>query len=426
MRSAMTSWSTPCSGWPPSMWMVLLPAPSMTRAHPAEKGAQVGDLGLPGGVLDHRHALGGGGRHEQVLGGAHARVVQRDRGPLSLSAVDLDEAVVDLHRRPELLEAADVEVDAPRPDVAASGHGDGRLAETRHERSHDDDAGAHRAHELVGRAAAQAGAGVHAQLVAGVVHLRAERAQHLDHGRDVGDARHAAHGAGLVGEEAGGEQLEGRVLGPREEHGALQPSAAAYEQACVVFAGPVHQTVTSIAAGRARRSRAQRRRPATCRRFSARLSACSARKKSTSAWAPGSPRSASRSRARRTASSARVHVDGAGELAVVDDHEHLVEQHLRVADAGGDVLPRAVEVADARLADAQQRDQRLVTRQDAELAVDAGQHDHADVVAVDLAVRRDDLDVQGALLSQRRPLRRPLRGRPASRPARRPRRCRRP
>ena len=36
--------------------------------------------------------------------------------------------------------------------------------------------------------------------------------------------------------------------------------------------------------------------------------------------------------------------------------------------------------ADARLADAEQRDQRLVAGKDAELALDAGQDDHGDVL----------------------------------------------
>ena len=34
MRSAMTAWSTPCSGRPPAMWMVLVPAPSMVAPMP--------------------------------------------------------------------------------------------------------------------------------------------------------------------------------------------------------------------------------------------------------------------------------------------------------------------------------------------------------------------------------------------------------
>ena len=217
------------------------------------------------------------GGHEQVLGGADAGVVQRHHGPLELLAVHPDEAVVDLHGRAELLEAADVEVDAPRPDVAAAGHGDGGLAEARHQRAHDDDAGAHGAHELVGGAAVQGGAGADAKQAAGVVHVRAQGAEHGDHGGDVRDARGAPDDARLVGEQACCEELERRVLGAGEHDSTLQAAAAAHLEARVVFRRTVHQTVLSRAMP-GLRDRAQPERRATFRRFSARLSACSARK----------------------------------------------------------------------------------------------------------------------------------------------------
>ncbi len=34
MRSAITVWSTPCNGRPPAMWMVLVPAPSISAPMP--------------------------------------------------------------------------------------------------------------------------------------------------------------------------------------------------------------------------------------------------------------------------------------------------------------------------------------------------------------------------------------------------------
>src|SRR5665647_1292980 len=114
--------------------------------HAPQEVAEIDDLGLSRGVLDDRLAVCGRGGHDEVLGGADAGVVERDDGPLELRAADLDEAVVDRDGRSELLEAADVEVDAPRPDVAAAGHSDGGLAEARHQGAHDDDAGAHGAH----------------------------------------------------------------------------------------------------------------------------------------------------------------------------------------------------------------------------------------------------------------------------------------
>ena len=72
--------------------------------------------------------------------------------------------------------------------------------------------------------------GVDAQLAVVEVHLGAQRAQHLDHGEHVGDARHAADGRRLVGQQAGGHELEGRVLGAGQDDLALEPAAAAHEQ----------------------------------------------------------------------------------------------------------------------------------------------------------------------------------------------------
>ena len=45
------------------------------------------------------------------------------------------------------------------------------------------------------------------------------------------------------------------------------------------------------------------------------------------------------------------HIDAAGLLGLVDDQQYLVEQHLDVADAGGEALPGTVGKLDACLAD---------------------------------------------------------------------------
>ena len=317
-----------------------------------------------------------------------------------------------------------MEVDPPRPDVAAARHGDGGLAETRHQGPHDDDAGAHGAHELVGSAATQAGAGVHAQDVAVAFRLRvrAERAQHRHHRGHVGDPRDAADDAGVGGEQAGGEQLEGGVLGPREDYLSLQTPAAAHLEARVVFARAVHQTLCSIAVpGDRSRQRGASGDVEAVLGALERLLGAEVVHLGLRAQVAALLHALAGADLRLLGAR---HVDGAGELAVVDHHEHLVEEHLRVADAGGDVVPVVADGADARLADGEQRHHRLVPRQDAELAVDAGKHDHGDVPGVHLPVGRDDLDLECALVAHGAPLTR--RRRRAAWPSRRPPRCRRP
>ena len=217
-------------------------------AHRAQVLSQVDDLRLTSGVLDDRLALRRGGRHEQVLSGTDARVVEGHHGAAQAVARQLDEAVLDLDAGAELLEAAKVEVDASRPDVAAAGHGDGGPPQTGDHGPHDDDARPHRAHELVGRAVAESVPGGDTQLVTLKRDRHAKAAQNLDHGEHVGDAWHSANDARLGGEQAGGHELEGRVLGSCEYDVAGQSRTAPDHEATAVFWVTVHEVTLSIAA----------------------------------------------------------------------------------------------------------------------------------------------------------------------------------
>jgi len=218
------------------------PLPLDLGTHAAEVGAEVGDLGLAGGVLDHRLALGGGRCHDEVLGRADARVVEGHDGATQLTAAHLDETMLDLDRGAQLLETAEVEVDAPGTDVASARHGDHRLAEARYQRSHDDDAGSHRPYELVRRAVVEMAGGADEQLVAVARHVDAEGAQHLRHGVDVADARRAPDATRLRRQQSGRHELERRVLGPGKRDVAEQATAAPDQQAPRVFGVPFHQT----------------------------------------------------------------------------------------------------------------------------------------------------------------------------------------
>ena len=300
------------------------------------------------------------------------------------------------------------------------------LAEARDQRPHDDDAGAHGAHQLVGRAAVERARRRRTRSSSSPsIDVGAQRAEHLDHGGDVRDARYAADDAGVGGEQARGQELERGVLGAREDDLALQAAAAAHQQARVVFGRSVHKTGTSIA-GLSRDGPAQpAARRATARRFSARFSACSARKKSTSASRPGVAALLQPAARPLGGLLGAAHVDGPGELAVVDDDEHLVEEHLRVADAGGDVLPGVAVLVRMRVSPiGQQRDDGLVARQDRRARPRRpAARPCSTLVVVHRAVRRDDLYLQAALV-RHGGLGRP--GRRACAPARRPPRCRRP
>ncbi len=249
--------------------------PVYVGAHRHEELGEIDDLGLAGGVVDHGGAAGGRRRHEEVLGRPDAGIVERHDGAPQPVAGDLDETVLDLDGGAQPLQAANVKVDAPRTDVAAAGHGDRRPAKTGDHRSHDDDAGSHAPHELVGGALVQPARGIDAQLAVVEGHLGAERAQHVDHGEHVGDARHAADGRRLLGQQAGRHQLESGVLGAGQDDLALEPATAAHEQRAPLVVDLVHAG-TGTLSDRSWPPRLRHVRAATLSRFSARRSACSA------------------------------------------------------------------------------------------------------------------------------------------------------
>jgi hypothetical protein len=108
-------------------------------AHGHEHPAQVLDLGLAGGVVDDRGAVGQGAGHDQVLRGTHAREVQRDDGTVQVAGVDVDLAVALVHLGAHRRQAPQVHVDGARADPVAAGQGDPGPADARHQGAEDAD-----------------------------------------------------------------------------------------------------------------------------------------------------------------------------------------------------------------------------------------------------------------------------------------------
>jgi hypothetical protein len=91
------------------------------RAHLHQHPAQVGDLRLTRGVVDHRRALGQHGGHQDVLRRAHAREVQPDLGATQVVRRRDDATVFDLTRGAELAQAALVHVQRTGADRVTAG-----------------------------------------------------------------------------------------------------------------------------------------------------------------------------------------------------------------------------------------------------------------------------------------------------------------
>ena len=122
------------------------------RAHRLETEAEVGDLRLHGGVLEHGRALGQAGGHHQVFGGTDGDEGEVERGAAQATRRFGNHiAAVDLDLRTHGLKALNVQVDGACADGAAAGERHLRFVTPREKRSNNEEACAHFAHEIIGR-----------------------------------------------------------------------------------------------------------------------------------------------------------------------------------------------------------------------------------------------------------------------------------
>ena len=110
------------------------------RAHLLQHADEVHDLRLDRRVAQLGDALGAHGREQHLLGGADARVRQRDLGAVQPPRrAEVDAVVALVHDGAELPQDVEVEVDRPVADVAAAQVGDERLAEPVQQRAAEQD-----------------------------------------------------------------------------------------------------------------------------------------------------------------------------------------------------------------------------------------------------------------------------------------------
>ena len=205
------------------------------RPHLGQHGGEVADLRFPGGVLDHGRALGEHGGHQDVVGCGVARELQDDAGADEAVAVALHVAVLGDEARPEVLEGAQVEVDRPVAEVVTAGHRDPGGAVTGEQRPEHDDRGPHLLDELVGGDRRHVVGHGDLEVTVGptalVAHLGPHGPKHVGHDRDVADHRDVVEAVQARGEQAGGHELQDRVLRPVHLDRALERSARAQHEA---------------------------------------------------------------------------------------------------------------------------------------------------------------------------------------------------
>ncbi len=146
-------------------------------AHAAQEHLEIDDLRLAGRVADDGRALRAAGGEDGVLRRADAWNGERDvcAAQLLRPAVKLSAALDDL--RAQRAQGRKMQVDGPRPKLAAAGVGEHRFTLPREDRAQKNDGRAHLAHQLVGNVAARHRRGVHLQRRAVAPHMAAEVSQ---------------------------------------------------------------------------------------------------------------------------------------------------------------------------------------------------------------------------------------------------------
>ena len=213
--------------------------------HPAQHVAEIDDLGLAGGVVDHRDPLRQHRCRHDVLRGADTRELELDRGPLQPPAPAEQALRGDLELGTHLLEAPQVHVDRPPAEVVTAGQGYVDVPEPGEERADEihgradpvsdlerrdrcDRAGVHDLEVLSGLPG-RCGDGIDAQPDG------AEGVRHDAHVVDHGDVRQQVT---PVREERSGHELEHGVLRPGDRHLALERTARRGDDDVVTRRGP--------------------------------------------------------------------------------------------------------------------------------------------------------------------------------------------
>ena len=202
-------------------------------AHAVEHLAQLLQVGLAGGVVDRREALGHHGGHHDVGRTGHRCFVQQHVGSFQLAAFDHEKFVgdVEIELRTQLLEPEEVGIQPPPADFVAAGFGYVTHAEARQH-------GADEHHR-----AAQARAALPVVLRAEVVEiyfagaktvcilrelfdLDAHAPQQFDELHDVEDLGNVVHRDPFGGQQRGAEYLQRFVLGALGRDAAVEPVAS--------------------------------------------------------------------------------------------------------------------------------------------------------------------------------------------------------
>ena len=183
------------------------------RAHFGQKIREISNFGLSGGVLEPGLAVRQHRGHHEVLGAGNADPVEvAARAVQSGGGFGLDVAVLLANACAQLLEPTQVQVDGARADGAAAGQGNPGTAGAGQQRPQHQAGGAHGLHQLVGSLGRQDGPRLDRQHAGLQLQMGPDAAQQLPHGDDVAHRGDSVQGHRFLGQQAGGQGRQRRVL----------------------------------------------------------------------------------------------------------------------------------------------------------------------------------------------------------------------
>ena len=134
----------------------------------------------------------------------------------------MDQLEVDPHR----LQAIEMHVYRPGPEIVTARQGDTRLATAGEEGTEHHDRGPHLPHQLDRRLGEELVGNDHPELVIALLHPAAGVLQDLTHQPDVEDRRHIGQTVPARSEECRDHLLEHGVLGPQHADSPLETRSA--------------------------------------------------------------------------------------------------------------------------------------------------------------------------------------------------------
>ena len=163
-------------------------------AHGIDEVLQINDFRLPGGVVDGGHAVQKHGGHHHIFRRAHAGVVEIHVPGTHAGAVAVDQPALLRHHHAQAAQAAQMQVNGPQTDLAASGICNRGLAEAGQNGAQEKDGRANLLGESVGHLPLAEIAAVHRQRPAAARDPAAENFEDFRHVGRVRDLRHIVQG----------------------------------------------------------------------------------------------------------------------------------------------------------------------------------------------------------------------------------------